>query len=124
MTADTTTAFQPPASTPLLNTTIFDNTMPAPLFRSFARLYAMAWGHNYQHTEPLDFELEIIPLLNISRTQAREHLRLLRFAKLIDWTSNGSHQYTIYFLSPENRTQPDPRSGKPDSSSPEFRTLV
>jgi hypothetical protein len=88
----------PPAVTPLSTAAINDATMPAALFRSYARLYAAAWRHDYRRTDPLDFDAQLIPLLGVSRAQARQHLRLLRFAKMIDWSSDGQNRYVIRFL--------------------------
>ncbi len=101
---------KPPPTTPLPNRAIFDRTMPAALFQSFARLYASAWHQDYQETDLLDFEAQLLPLLGLSRSQAREHLRLLRFAKLLDWTTNGAQGYTIRFpfFSPVESGKADP----------------
>lgn len=101
---------KPPPTTPLPNQAIFDRTMPAALFQSFARLYASAWNHDYRKTDLLDFDSQLRPLLGLSRSQVREHLRLLRFAKLIDWTTNGAQGYTIQFpfKPPVGSEKPDP----------------
>ena len=87
----------PPPTTPLLTAAINDATMPAALFRSYARLYAAAWRSNFRHTPALEFDRELVPLLGVRRSQARQHLRLLRFARLLEWSSDGSNRYTIHF---------------------------
>ena len=89
-----------PTFIPIAAAIINDTTMPPALFRSFLRLYAAAQKHSFQHTDPLDFETELVPLLGLRRTQVRQHLRLLRFAKLLDWQTDGSNHYTIRFLVP------------------------
>lgn len=93
----------PPMVTPILTALIFDQTMPAALFRSYIRLYAAAWQNAYRHTAPLHFERQLLPLLGVSRSQARQHLRLLRFAKLLTWTSDGAHYYVIHFPALESQ---------------------
>ncbi len=92
----------PPLITPILTALIFDQTMPAALFRSYVRLYAAAWQNAYRHTAQLHFESQLLPLLGVSRSQARQHLRLLRFAKLLTWTSDGAQNYVIHFPAPES----------------------
>jgi hypothetical protein len=87
-----------PVFVPISTAVINDATMPPALFRSFVRLYAAAQKHNFRYTDPLDFETELIPLLGLRRTQVRQHLRLLRFAKLLDWQTDGDNHYTIRFL--------------------------
>jgi len=89
----------PPLVTPILTALINDATMPAALFRSYVRLFAAAWPNAYRRTEALDFESELLPMLGLRRAQARQHLRLLRFAKLIEWSSNGDNAYVVRFLS-------------------------
>jgi hypothetical protein len=77
--------------------------MPPALFQCYARLYAAAWQHDFRHTDPLHFEAELLPLLGVRRSQARQHLRLLRFAGLLDWTTQQDNRYTIRFpQSPES----------------------
>jgi hypothetical protein len=52
----------------------------------------------------LDFERDLIPLLGVSRARARDHMRVLRAAKLVAWTSNGAHRYVVTFpLESQNR---------------------
>ncbi len=86
-----------PRYVPIHEAIVTDQTMAAALFQSYSRLLACAWRQNYQRTDPLDFETQIVPLLGLSRTQAREHLRLLRFGKFIQWTTNGAGRYLISF---------------------------
>ncbi|MEW5873417.1 MAG: hypothetical protein AB1894_29420 [Chloroflexota bacterium] len=117
----------PPVITPLLTAVINDATMPAALLRSYARLFAAAWRQQYRRTEPLDFETQLVPLLGVRRSQARQQLRALRFAKLLDWSSDGSNHYVISFHPPPEVTaladqvgahlagQGDEFSGKTDS---------
>jgi len=97
-----------PRVTTLLTTLILDPTMPPALFRSYARLYAASWRHTYRHTEPLEFDLELVPLLGVRPTQARQHLRYLRFAKLLDWESDGSNRYVISFPASPDSEDPQP----------------
>ncbi len=88
-----------PLFTPILTALIADLRLPATIFRSYTRMYAAAWSFAYQRTAELDFETQLIPLLGVSRSQARQHLRLLRGAGLIAWTSDGSQRYVIHFPS-------------------------
>ncbi len=44
-----------PQITPLATEVINDPTMPAGLFQSYARLYAAAAAHDFQHTEAKSF---------------------------------------------------------------------
>jgi hypothetical protein len=92
-----TTPDQPPAFTQLSTAMINDDSMPAAMFRSYARLYAAAWRSGYQETPPLEFDRELVPLLGVHRSQARQQLRMLRFARLLDWSSDGSNRYVIRF---------------------------
>jgi hypothetical protein len=87
----------PPQFTPLPTAVIQDKTMPPALFACYARLYAAAWRNDYRCTDPLHFEAELLPLLGVRRSQARQHLRLLRFAGLLDWTTQQDNRYTIRF---------------------------
>jgi hypothetical protein len=93
-----------PQITPLATEVINDPTMPAGLFQSYARLYAAAAAHDFQHTGPLDFDSQVVPLLGLRRSQVRQHLQALRFAKLLDWTTDGGNRYVFRF-----------KSGVPDS---------
>jgi hypothetical protein len=90
----------PPAFIPLRAAVINNKSMPAALFQTYARLYAAAWQHAYQHTGPLHFEAELLPLLGVRRSQARQQLRLLRFAGLLDWTTDAHNHYVIHFPAP------------------------
>ncbi len=90
----------PPLVTPLLTAVINDPTMPAALLRSYARLFAAAWRNDYRHTDRLHFETQLLPLLGVRRSQARQQLRALRFAKLLDWSSDGNNHYVIHFHPP------------------------
>ncbi len=89
----------PPQVIPLLAAAIFDRSLPPTVFLTYARLFASAWANQFRRTEPLDFERELLPLLNISRSQALLHLRLLGAAKLLTWSSDGRHRYVIEFPS-------------------------
>lgn len=89
-----------PPFTPILSALIADLRLPASLFRSYARLYAAAWAFAYQRTAELDFASQLVPLLGVSRSQARQHLRLLRGAGLITWSSDGNQRYVIHFSAP------------------------
>ena len=93
-----------PAHTPIPTAAILDSTLPAQALQALARLYAAAEPTNYEHTAPLDFDRQLVPLLHASRTQVRNTLRLLRLAKLIHWSSDGANRYTIHLLSPANQT--------------------
>jgi len=93
-----------PLITPLATEVINDPTMPAGLFQSYARLYAAAAAHDFQHTGPLDFDSQVVPLLGLRRSQVRQHLQALRFAKLLDWSTDGGNRYVFRF-----------KSGFPDS---------
>lgn len=93
-----------PQSTPLATEVINDPTMPAGLFQSYARLFAAAAAHGFQHTQPLDFDSQVVPLLGLRRSQVRQHLQALRFAKLLDWSTDGANRYVFRF-----------KSGIPDS---------
>ncbi len=88
-----------PQITPLATEVINDPTMPAGLFQSYARLYAAAAAHDFQHTGPLDFDSQVVPLLGLRRSQVRQHLQALRFAKLLDWSTDGSNRYVFRFRS-------------------------
>ncbi|HBD19815.1 MAG TPA: hypothetical protein DC063_06880 [Arenimonas sp.] len=103
-----------PRYVPILESIVADQTMAAALFQSYSRLLAAAWRQNYQRTDPLDFETEIVPLLGLSRTQAREHLRLLRFGKFIQWTTNGAGRYLISFPNTHTYTDTTPSAPAPD----------
>ncbi len=92
-----------PPFTPILSALIADPRLPNNIFRSYMRLYAAAWTFAYQRTPDLDFSTQLLPLLGISRSQARQHLQMLRTAGLINWSSDGSQRYVIHF------------SGAPDS---------
>jgi hypothetical protein len=97
----------PPRVTPILTAAINDPTMPSPLFRSYARLYAASWRNAYRRTDALDFDAELVPLLGVRPTQARQHLRYLRFAKLLFWESDGNNRYVIHFLAPPGFANPE-----------------
>jgi hypothetical protein len=94
---------------------INDATMPAGLFQSYARLFAAAWSHGYRRTEPLEFDSQLTPLLGLRRSQVRQHLQALRFAKLLDWSTDGRNRYVIRFAAAAEA--PPPESGNPDSST-------
>lgn len=98
----------PPPFTPLLTALIGNNHLSAALFRSYARLYAAAWPYAYQCTAALDFESQVVVLLGVSRSQARQHLRLLRQSGLINWSSDGSHRYIFRFAAPQLSIYPGP----------------
>jgi hypothetical protein len=102
-----------PAVTPLATELILDTHIPAALFLSYARLYAASWQHAYRCTDPLDFESQLLPLLGLRRAQARNHLRLLRFARLLDWSSENN-RYVITFPRTSSSDQAG-ESGLPDS---------
>ena len=113
----------PPRFTPLFTQVLLDLTIPAALLCSYVRLYAAAWRSSYRCTEPLDFELELAPLLGLRPSQAREHLRFLRLARLLDWRSDGSHRYTVYLNAAPDRSPPElaPVEAAPDSGPPGAR---
>ena len=100
----------PPPFTPLLTALIGNNHLSAALFRSYARLYAAAWPYAYQCTAALDFESQVVVLLGVSRSQARQHLRLLRQSGLVNWSSDGSHRYIFRFAAPQLSIYPGPDS--------------
>lgn len=105
-----------PWITPLLSQLIFDRRLPPAAVISYARLLAYAWRNQYQHTAALDFSETVLPLLNLSRSQALHHLRLLRAANLLTWTTNGCQQYVFEF-----NTQPYSLPA-PGASIPQFAT--
>ncbi len=86
-----------PRTTPIPSSLIFDLTLSAALFLSFARLYATSWRNDYLHTDPMEFE-RLMDLLDLKHTQAHLHLRLLRMVKLIDWVVEANGRYVIQFL--------------------------
>lgn len=102
-----------PPIVPLEAEIVFDQTLPDPLFRTYARLLGRAWDG--QQARALDYNLEDLRGLlgNASRPAARSvvfaHLRDLRLAKLITWTTNGRGRYHITFppTAPPRLTQPD-----------------
>ncbi len=98
----------PPPFTPLLTALIGDPRLSASLFRSYARLYAAAWPYAYQCTAALDFESQVVALLGVSHSQARQHLRLLRQRGLLSWSSDGSRRYIFRFASPQLSIYPGP----------------
>ena len=59
-----------PAHTPIPTAAILDHTLSAQALQALTRLYAAAAGNAYRHTDPLDFEAELMPLLHTSRAQA------------------------------------------------------
>ena len=93
-------AISTPLFIPLPTAAIQDERLPAPLFRSYARLYASAWGNSYCYAGPLDFESELAPLLGVRRSQVLQQLRLLHTAGLIDWERDNRGHYTIFFMRP------------------------
>jgi hypothetical protein len=113
----------PPLFTPILTALILDRSMPAGLFHSYARLYAMAWRNNFQFTDPLDFDRELTQLLGIRRAQARQHLRLLRFARLLTWQSDGHNRYVIQFPPPSESEKTDSDVVVVDSSYTDSESL-
>jgi hypothetical protein len=104
-----------PQITPLATEVINDPTMPAGLFQSYARLFAAARASNFQRTEPLEFDSQLVPLLGLRRSQARQHLQALRFAKLLDWSTDGGNRYVIYFTEP---SAPQLNSPSPPGDEP------
>lgn len=98
----------PPPFTPLLTTLIGDPRLSAALFRSYARLYAAAWAYAYQCTAALDFESQVVDLLGVGRSQARQHLRLLRQNGLLSWSSDGNSRYIFRFTLPQLTIYPGP----------------
>jgi hypothetical protein len=104
---------------PMGGNVIYDYTLPDPIIVSYGRLFGRAWDGETARKLALYMD-ELTALLGRSRTQTRQHLRVLRLAKLIDWTTDGSGRMFITFLfSPVIVT-----SGKPDSqaiTSPENR---
>ena len=97
-----------PWVTPILTTLTLDPTTPPALFHSYTRLYAASWQNNYQHTDWLEFYTELAPLLGVRPTQARQHLRYLRLAKLLNWKTDGNNRCLIRF-------PPSPKSENPAS---------
>ncbi len=85
-------------ATPVFNQVIFDFTLPAAALVTYLRILALAWQADFRHTQPLNFAGELLPLLGVQKTQARQHLRLLRMAKLLYWKIDAAGRYTIYFL--------------------------
>ena len=86
-----------PRVTPLLTSLIYDTRLSAPLLRSFLRLFAAAWMHDYRATDPLDFENQLPGLLGLSTSQAHRHLRQLRYAGFLDWRIDNDQCYVICF---------------------------
>jgi DnaA-like protein len=97
---------------------INDKTIPPSLLVSWLRLLTNAWDGAEGRAVELDFDTQIIPILGVSRSQAREHMRLLRYGKHINWTTNGAGRYRITFPGLAESGKPDSevrKSGKPDS---------
>jgi len=86
-----------PRVIPLLTYLLYDNRLTAPLLRSFLRLFAVAWKHDFQHTDPLPFEPQLTQILDLKPTQAHIHLRQLQCANLINWHTDGNQSYVIHF---------------------------
>lgn len=63
---------------------------------SYLRLFGLA--RERPETPPLDFEGQVVPLLGVSKTQARQHLRDLRLAKLLTWRQDPGGQYIFCFF--------------------------
>lgn len=95
-----------PHSVPILSAVITDDSLSDPCYRTYCRLLSRAWRNNYTQTDPLDLYGDVLPLLRLSQSKAREHLNILRAAKLIRWTTNRSGVYTFTFPSRQQTTQP------------------
>lgn len=100
---------KPPASVPILSLIIDDTALPDAVFRSYCRLLSKAWRHNYQRTDPLDFETVLLPLLGLTRSQAYLHLNMLRSAHLMRWSTSRNGAYTFTFNTPDQQTTIQPR---------------
>ena len=86
-----------PRVTPLLTSLIYDTRLSAPLLRSFLRLFAAAWMHDYRATDPLDFENQLPGLLGLSAAQVYRHIQLLRSTGFLEWRTDGHQRYTFSF---------------------------
>ena len=86
-----------PRVTPLLTSLIYDTRLSAPLLRSFLRLFAAAWMHDYRATDPLDFEYQLPGLLGLSAAQVYRHIQLLRSTGFQEWRTDGHQRYTFSF---------------------------
>lgn len=89
----------PVPHTPIPDEILSSRDLSASLIVSYGRLRSAAWRHAYRCTEPLDIEHDLRPLLGgISRSNVLAHLKALKLARLIAWTTNGNHKYIITFL--------------------------
>jgi hypothetical protein len=86
-----------PRVIPLLTYLLYDNRLTAPLLRSFLRLFAVAWKHDFQHTDPLEFEPHLTQILDLSPDHAHRHLQHLRSTGLLDWSTDDNRHYVVEF---------------------------
>jgi hypothetical protein len=91
-----------PRVIPLLTYLLYDNRLTAPLLRSFLRLFAVAWKHDFQHTDPLPFEPHLMQIIGVCPSQARRHIQQLRRTGLLDWYIDDNQHYVIKFLFPDD----------------------
>lgn len=82
-------------TTPISNQILFDYTLPPAALLSYLRLQALASAQGGRQVGPLDFAGELMPLLGLHKTQVRQHLRLLRIAKLITWVNDAAGRCVI-----------------------------
>ena len=107
----------PTGTTPIDNAALYDEALSAPQLRSYVRLLARAWDGHAAPSISLSFDRQLVPLLGVSRTQARQHLATLRAAGWIKWSTDGQGRLFIAFPrvihSPPLRESgfPDGRSG-------------
>jgi len=91
-----------PRVIPLLTYLLYDNRLTAPLLRSFLRLFAVAWKHDFRHTDPLPFEPHLMQIIGVCPSQARRHIQQLRRTGLLDWYIDDNQHYVIKFLFPDD----------------------
>ncbi len=82
-------------TTAISNQILFDYTLPPAALLSYLRLQALAGAQGGRQVGPLDFAGELMPLLGLHKTQVRQHLRLLRIAKLITWVNDAAGRCVI-----------------------------
>lgn len=87
---------------------VYDYSLPSVVLVSYLRLFGLV--RERPETPPLDFEGQVVPLLGVSKTQARQHIRDLRLARLLTWRLDpgGKYVFCFYRIS-------EPQIGFPDS---------
>jgi hypothetical protein len=89
--------------------------VPAPIFRTAARIIGLGYRYKYTRTDPIGFE-KLMEICDVGRSQLYAHLAWLRAKGVLDYVAHPGRMYAFTFEScdgvPTSRASPEIRTGR------------